>query len=332
MVTLLVIAAIVAVVLMALYWRTVMPTTKSLQKSTPTSKRGSRQREGGRGASRKGFVGEDEILIKESIREHPTMVAGHLRKQLSGGGTHIKRVKNREWPSERISDSPTYEDTIHTQNRVDTFLDEKKEVHFVSPSEMKLLVNATDERWRPLMVTACYTGIKASELFGLLWEDIDFGNARICVRRTYQEDGRFHAPDLDSSERSIIVPPIVIEALENHRARQAEHHIEIAHHFVFTTPTGIALNRRMLSERIFEPALRRAGLSRIHFDDLRYSYEMALSNTGERLAFIQRQLGRPSDKEPVDTHEQLPLEDEKGASNRIALIFGTRITPQRKVS
>ena len=36
-------------------------------------------------------------------------------------------------------------------------------------------MNAAEGRWRPFLLTAIFTGLRASELRGLRWDDVDFG-------------------------------------------------------------------------------------------------------------------------------------------------------------
>ncbi|GFP31089.1 MAG: putative defective protein IntQ [Actinobacteria bacterium] len=49
----------------------------------------------------------------------------------------------------------------------------QKEMDFLSPEEMQLLIEATEERYRPLIMCACLTGMRQGEILGLQWGDID---------------------------------------------------------------------------------------------------------------------------------------------------------------
>ena len=44
--------------------------------------------------------------------------------------------------------------------------------------EIKAIVGALQGRWRPLILTAIFTGLRASELRGLRWENVDFAKSR----------------------------------------------------------------------------------------------------------------------------------------------------------
>src|SRR5262249_41069112 len=46
-------------------------------------------------------------------------------------------------------------------------------VDIPSPDEVRAIIDALDDRWRPLFLTAIFTGLRASELRGLRWTDVD---------------------------------------------------------------------------------------------------------------------------------------------------------------
>ena len=67
----------------------------------------------------------------------------------------------------------------------------KREMASLSPEAMKQLIAATEERHRPLIMTACYTGMRQSEILGLAWGDIDLqsGDGRSLSPRRRRRSG-----------------------------------------------------------------------------------------------------------------------------------------------
>ena len=65
---------------------------------------------------------------------------------------------------------------------------------FPSKAELKLLIDRAPERWRPFIVTAIFTGMRASELRGLRWCDVDFDNATIHVAQRADTWGKMGSP------------------------------------------------------------------------------------------------------------------------------------------
>ena len=48
-----------------------------------------------------------------------------------------------------------------------------------SPEEIQNFLRALDgSPWRPLLVTAVFTGMRASELRGLRWDNVEFGDGK----------------------------------------------------------------------------------------------------------------------------------------------------------
>ena len=78
-------------------------------------------------------------------------------------------------------------------------------------------MEAAQGRWRPFLITAVFTGLRASELRGLRWTDVDLKASRLHVR---QRADRYHAigmPKSDSGQRSIPLPPIVVNTIREWR-------------------------------------------------------------------------------------------------------------------
>ena len=68
--------------------------------------------------------------------------------------------------------------------------------------------------WRPLIVTLVFTGLRASELRGLRWPDVNLAGGALHVRQRadrYQEIGK---PKSAAGHRSIPLPPLVVTVLK----------------------------------------------------------------------------------------------------------------------
>ena len=79
--------------------------------------------------------------------------------------------------------------------------------------EIRAIVNALAGRWRPLILTAIFTGLRASELRGLRWRDVDLDKRELHV---HQRADRFNAigkPKSEAGERTVPLPPTVVNTL-----------------------------------------------------------------------------------------------------------------------
>ena len=75
--------------------------------------------------------------------------------------------------------------------------------------EAKSIVGALKGRWRPLLLTAIFAGLRASELRGLRWRDVDLDKREIHVRQRADRFNAIGRPKSEAGERTVPVPPIV---------------------------------------------------------------------------------------------------------------------------
>src|SRR3954465_9563083 len=78
-----------------------------------------------------------------------------------------------------------------------------------SREEVRLLIDNASARWRPLFVTAVFTGMRASELRGLTWTDVDFTKRVIYVRQRADRWGHIGMPKSKAGQREIPSPHVV---------------------------------------------------------------------------------------------------------------------------
>src|SRR5262249_7253092 len=90
-------------------------------------------------------------------------------------------------------------------------------VDIPTPEEISRILSTATGRWRPFLITAIFTGLRASELRGLHWADIDLKAGEITVRRRADRYQTIGAPKSKSSERTIPIGPFVVNTLKEWR-------------------------------------------------------------------------------------------------------------------
>ena len=93
----------------------------------------------------------------------------------------------------------------------------KKRVEIPTRREIRALLEKAEGRWRPLIVTAIFTGMRASELRGLTWDDVDFENKLIRVRQRADRWNQIGPPKSEAGQRDIPMAPIVANTLKEWR-------------------------------------------------------------------------------------------------------------------
>jgi integrase len=194
-----------------------------------------------------------------------------------------------------------------------------EEMRALTPAQVKLLVEHTSElKFKTLFMMAALTGMRQGELFGLQWSDIDWTAKQVHVNRTFNH-GRFYEPKTRSSKRKIDLAPQMVTKLKEWKLACPSSEVGL----VFSNGAGKALSPINTVKREFEPALRRAGLPRVRFHDLRHSYASIQIELGENPKYIQHQMGHSSIKVTLDTYGHLLNSVNREAANRLGdAIFG----------
>jgi len=143
-------------------------------------------------------------------------------------------------------------------------------VDIPTPAEIKAIVAALEGRWRPILLTAIFSGLRSSELRGLRWQDIDFDKRAISVHQRVDEFGEIGPPKSEAGERTVPVPPMVINTLKEWRlacprrktGEMDANGKDVAElHFAFPNGAGNAESHGNVINRGLIPVQIKAGVS-----------------------------------------------------------------------
>jgi integrase len=178
---------------------------------------------------------------------------------------------------------------------------EKDEMVILKPEEIRALLDATPtQKDRVLFMSAVLTGAREGELLGLKWDDFDWFNSQVHIRRTFNH-GKFMEPKSKTSRRKIDLAPELVLELKKWKLACPNGELNL----VFPSETGQTMNAANMVTRNFFPALRRAGLPQIRFHDLRHGYASLLIAQGEHPKYIQSQMGHSSINVTMDIYGHL---------------------------
>jgi integrase len=162
--------------------------------------------------------------------------------------------------------------------------------------------------------------MRRGELLGLKWGDVDWQARRVWVRRSVDDDGRFHEPKTRGSVRAIAMPATLIGELRRHRLRSSFKELG---DLVFPSKRGTPLDGGNMVKRTLTPTLRKAKLSTIRWYDLRHTFASLLIAQGEHPKLISEQLGHASIQITLDRYGHLMDQSYGDASNRLEeALFG----------
>src|SRR6516162_7632194 len=129
-------------------------------------------------------------------------------------------------------------------------------VDIPSPDEIRAIIAHLDGRWRPLLLTAIFTGLRASELRGVRWDDVDFKRSELHVRQRADRHNKIGPLKSAAGERTVPLPPMVLSVLREHRLACANGELGLA----FPNSKGSIDHRNSIVERGFHPAQVAAGV------------------------------------------------------------------------
>lgn len=175
------------------------------------------------------------------------------------------------------------------------------------------LTRAKDEPRFAAFALALVNGLRAGEIRGLKWQDIDFGRGLISIQRQHGRDGE-RAPKTKRSRRQIPLMPTAAEALQAHRLRleEARERNRVKRGidrdewpFVFaTSASGKPVNVGNLHAE-WKRALELAELPDIRMHDLRHTTATLLLGLGVDAKAIADILGHASVRITLDVYAHL---------------------------
>jgi integrase len=127
-----------------------------------------------------------------------------------------------------------------------------------SPAEVKRLIDATaNPRMNALLLTAVLTGLRASELRGLRWSDVDLRQGELHVRQRADRYNAIGAPKSATSTRTIPLAPEIVAALKVWKLAGPKGELDL----VFPTGVGTIMYHRNMLDSL-APVMIAAGVVR----------------------------------------------------------------------
>jgi integrase len=128
-------------------------------------------------------------------------------------------------------------------------------VDIPSPKEITAFLAVLKDPWRPILLTAISTGLRASELRGLRWADVDLMRGEIHVRQRVDFKNVAGPPKSSAGERKVPIGPMALSTLREHKASLPE-----GFDLVFPTAKGKSQYHSNIVKRGLIPAWIAAGV------------------------------------------------------------------------
>jgi integrase len=129
-------------------------------------------------------------------------------------------------------------------------------VDIPTTKEINAIIAKLADRWRPIIVTAIFSGLRASELRGLTWDSIVWKEHALTVEQRADRRKKIDAPKSEAGERTVPLPKLVINMLREWKARCPKGDLNL----VFPSGAGEIEHHANILHRGFEPAQIAAGV------------------------------------------------------------------------
>jgi integrase len=128
-------------------------------------------------------------------------------------------------------------------------------VDIPAADEIKAIINAAG-RWRPLLMTAAFSGLRGSELRGLRWDDVDLKVGELHMRQRADRYNVIGSLKSKAGDRIVPLGPLVLNVLREWKLACPHGELRL----VFPTASGRVATHNHL-RRVFKAAVRAAGLT-----------------------------------------------------------------------
>lgn len=205
----------------------------------------------------------------------------------------------------------------------------KKEPKVFSSEDLDHFVQIIDPLPRRLLyLFDIFSGLRASEVLGLTWENVDFDNnsifvgAQLMKKPGRDKDGYYLKIPKEEKQRRIILAPTVMAILRAQHTNQMKDRMAVGPlwenrlNLVFTNELGGPLNRRTVYKHL-KKALIENGLPDYKLHTLRHSFATISLENGDDIKTVQTNLGHYDPAFTLRTYVHASKAMQKASADRM---------------
>ena len=134
---------------------------------------------------------------------------------------------------------------------------QRDEMRILNGDEIAALLREAPDRYRTVLATDVFTGLRAGELLGLRWSDVDFNAGVIRVHHQVDRKGVPSPLKTKNARREVLLMPALGRMLREHRIGSPHSKPE---DYVFTRPDGRPMHPDVVRKYGLHPAVKGAGI------------------------------------------------------------------------
>lgn len=205
----------------------------------------------------------------------------------------------------------------------------RSDIHPFTVREVRLILKASQShRLHGLMVCAFHLGLRAGELFGLHWSDLDWEKRTLRIeRQATAPRGKLEikSPKTKAGRRTLELPDVVLESLADRQALALKEKMA-RNPIIFPGARGAYLHGNTFSKRHWKPILRKCGVEERGMHHARHTFATHALIGGEGiepspLHVVSKILGHASPSVTLNIYSHLVESVQVQTIERVAKLF-----------
>jgi integrase len=188
--------------------------------------------------------------------------------------------------------------------QIDMRSDDRAESKLVIPTveEVGRLIAAATGRTRAYLMVAAFCGLRASEIRGLKWTNVDLAKSELKIEGRADKYNAMGAPKSRKSNRTVPFGPQVANALREWKVACPPGPLDL----VFPNGQGNVENHGNDYLRVMKRTLRAAGITSVYgLHSLRHFYASWCASRGIKMHVVSKRMGHSSIQITMDRYTHL---------------------------
>ena len=186
-----------------------------------------------------------------------------------------------------------------------------KRPRVLTSEECSQIVNSLRQPYRTMLLVAICTGLRASEILSLKWEDFDFANLKMRVVRSVVR-GIVDRCKTETSESDLPLDPTFAAELLEWQKQCAPS----AEGWLFPSPRTGRPYELNLQQKVLRPAGEKLGIPNLGFHTFRHTYRAWLDASGTPVGVQQRLMRHAQVSTTMNTYGDAMMESKRQANTK----------------
>lgn len=195
---------------------------------------------------------------------------------------------------------------------------------FLDQREVAAIVSGVDDRYRLMVWIAAMLGLRWGEIAGLRVGSVDVLARRLMITDAVARDGRGRSvlgpPESQAGIRALALPDALARELAAHIAAMGLTAAD-GSALLFPSASGSPMSYSNFRQRVWQPAVEKAGLCGTGFHDLRRTNASIMVAEGVDLKTAQRRLGHSDARLTLELYAQATSAADRTASDALGRRF-----------